>query len=102
MAQTNHWQKLLITDTLLIQKHNPNLTVDRTSYTAVFVYRTSNMNNSLPCCCFFLMLYEVCLKSNETVHAARTTFITEKKGIAFYEITMSYDFENQISAFCDN
>ena len=31
MAQTNHWGKLLITETLLIQKHNPNLNVDRTS-----------------------------------------------------------------------
>ena len=31
MAQTNHWRKLLITETLLIQKHNPNLNVDRTS-----------------------------------------------------------------------
>ena len=31
MAQTNHWRKLLITKTLLIQKHNPNLNVDRTS-----------------------------------------------------------------------
>ena len=28
MAKTNHWQKLLITETLLIQKHNPNLNVD--------------------------------------------------------------------------
>ena len=27
MAQTNHWRKLLITETLLIQKHNPNLNV---------------------------------------------------------------------------
>ena len=24
MAQTNHWRKLLITETLLIHKHNPN------------------------------------------------------------------------------
>ena len=31
MAQTNHWRKLLITETLLIKKHNPNLNVDRTS-----------------------------------------------------------------------
>ena len=31
MAQTNHWRKLFITKTLLIQKHNPNLNVDRTS-----------------------------------------------------------------------
>ena len=30
-AQTNHCRKLLITETLLIQKHNPNLNVDRTS-----------------------------------------------------------------------
>ena len=31
MAQTNQWRKLLITETLLIQKQNPNLNVDRTS-----------------------------------------------------------------------
>ena len=31
MAQINHWRKLLITETLLIQKHNPNLNVDWTS-----------------------------------------------------------------------
>ena len=31
MAQTNHCRKLLITKTLLIQIHNPNLNVDRTS-----------------------------------------------------------------------
>ena len=31
MAQTNHWRKLLITETLLIQNDNPNLNVDRTS-----------------------------------------------------------------------
>ena len=31
MAQTNHWRQLLITETSLIQKHNPNLNVDRTS-----------------------------------------------------------------------
>ena len=31
MTQTNHWRKLLITETLLIQKNNPNLNVDRTS-----------------------------------------------------------------------
>jgi len=42
------------------------------------------------------------LKSNGTVYAARKTFIAEKKSIAFYDVTMSYDFENQISAFCDN
>ena len=28
-----------------------------------------------------LVIYEVCLKSNETVHAARTTFIAEKKAL---------------------
>ena len=28
-------------------------------------------------------LYEVCLKSNGTVHAARTTFIAEKKALLF-------------------
>ena len=33
MAQTNHLRKLLITETLLIQKHNPNLNVDRPSIT---------------------------------------------------------------------
>ena len=31
IIQTNHWRKLLITETLLIQKHNPNLNADRTS-----------------------------------------------------------------------
>ena len=31
MAQTNHWRKLLITKTSLLQKHNPNLNVDWTS-----------------------------------------------------------------------
>ena len=31
MAQTNHWRKLLITETLLFQKHNPKLNVDKTS-----------------------------------------------------------------------
>ena len=46
--------------------------------------------------------YEVCLKSNGTAHAARTTFIAEKKSIAFYDVTMSYGFENQISTFCNN
>ena len=46
--------------------------------------------------------YEVYLKSNRTVHAARTTFIAEKKSIAFYDVKMSYGFENQISAFCGN
>ena len=42
--------------------------------------------------------YQECLKSNKTVHAARTTFIAEKKSITFYNITMSHGFENQISA----
>ena len=31
MAQSSHWRKLLTNETLLIQKHNPNLNVDRTS-----------------------------------------------------------------------
>jgi len=44
----------------------------------------------------------VSLKSNGTVHAARKTFITEKKSIAFCDVTMSFRFENQISAFCNN
>ena len=47
------------------------------------------------------LIYEVCLKSNDTVHAART-ICRREKSIAFYDITMSYGFENQISAFCDN
>ena len=46
--------------------------------------------------------YEVCLKSNRTVHAAWTTFIAAKKSIAFYDVTMSYGFKKQISAFCNN
>ena len=36
--------------------------------------------------------YEVYSKSNGTVHAARTTFIAEKKSIAFCDVTMSYGF----------
>ena len=43
-------------------------------------------------------LYKVCLRSIGTVHTAQTTFIAEKKSIAFYDVTMSYGFENQISA----
>ena len=39
MAQTNHWQKLLITETLLIQKHNPNLNTNRTS-TPLYLFNT--------------------------------------------------------------
>ena len=35
------------------------------------------------------------MKSNGTVHAARTTFTAVKKSIAFYDVTMSYGFENQ-------
>ena len=31
MVQINHWRKLLITKTLLIQKHNLNLNVGTTS-----------------------------------------------------------------------
>ena len=31
IAQTNHWQKLLINETLLIQKHNPNSNVNKKS-----------------------------------------------------------------------
>jgi len=43
------------------------------------------------------------LKRNGTEHAAQRTFITEKKAsIAIYDVTMSYGFENQISAFCNN
>ena len=30
---------------------------------------------------FAAKIYELCLKSNGTVHAARTTFITEKKAL---------------------
>ena len=41
--------------------------------------------------------YEVCLKSNCT-----NNFYHREKSIAFYNVTMSYGFENQISAFCDN
>jgi len=41
----------------------------------------------------------MCLKSNGTVHAAWKTFIAEKKALL---PIMSYGFENQISAFCDN
>ena len=36
-AQTNHGRKLLITETLLIQKHDPNLNVDRTSIPLYFL-----------------------------------------------------------------
>ena len=36
-AQTNHGRKLLITQTLLIQKHDPNLNVDRTSIPLYFL-----------------------------------------------------------------
>ena len=39
MAQTNHWRKLLITETLLIQKHNPNLRVDRT-FILLYLFNT--------------------------------------------------------------
>ena len=39
MTQTNHWQKLLITETLLIQKHNPNLNINRTS-TPLYLFNT--------------------------------------------------------------
>ena len=28
--------------------------------------------------------------------------LSQKKSIAFYDVTMSYAFKNQISAFCDN
>ena len=45
MAQTNHWRKLLITQTLLIQKHNPNLNVDKTSILLYLFYT----KNSLRC-----------------------------------------------------
>jgi len=31
LAQTNHWRKLLITGTLLIQKHNSDLNIDKFS-----------------------------------------------------------------------
>ena len=37
--------------------------------------------NILPNFLPFRTIYEVCLKSNETVHAARTTFTTEKKAL---------------------
>jgi len=39
------------------------------------------------------------LKSNGTVHAARKAFIAEKRTLLS---VMSYGFENQIPAFCDN
>jgi len=35
------------------------------------------------------------------VHAPQKTFIAEKR-IVFYDATMSYGFENQIAAFCEN
>jgi len=43
----------------------------------------------------------MCLKSNGlcTLHE---NFYCREKSIAFYDIIMSYGFENQISAFCDN
>ena len=41
MAQTNHWRKLLITQTLLIQKHNPILNVDKTSI-LLYLFHTKN------------------------------------------------------------
>ena len=48
--------------------------------------------------------YEVCLKSKGTVQCARYTnnFYRKEKSIAFHDVTMSYGFENQISAFCGN
>ena len=50
IAQTNHWRKLLITQTLHIQKHNPNLNVDKTSILLhVFALHMSNIMNSFPC-----------------------------------------------------
>ena len=39
MAHTNHWRKLLITETLLIQKHNPNLNVNRTTI-SLYLFNT--------------------------------------------------------------
>jgi len=52
--------------------------------------------------CSLPNIYEVRLKSNETLHAAQTNFYRREKSIAFYDVTMSYSFENQISAICDN
>jgi len=50
-----------------------------------------------------LCKYEVCLKSNETMQCARCTknFYRRESNV-FYDVTMSYGFENQISTFCDN
>ena len=41
----------------------------------------------------------MCLKSNRTVHAARTTF---EKALLSRMSQCLYGFENQISVFCDN
>jgi len=45
--------------------------------------------------------YEVCLKSNGTV-TLHKKLLSQRKSIAFYDVTMFYGFKNQISAFCDN
>jgi len=50
----------------------------------------------------FLGIYEVCLKRIRYCAHCMKNFYCREKSIAFYDVTMSYDFENQISAFCDN
>ena len=46
----------------------------------------------------------MCLKSNGTIKCARCTnnFYRREKSIAFYYVTMSSGFQNQVSAFYDN
>ena len=48
-------------------------------------------------------IYEESLKSNGIVQCARCTnnFYRREKSIAFFDVTMPYGFENQISSFCD-